>query len=86
MAYGSHSKHNPAWNRMKLSLLAKQLRRFLKNGIAVAEVRVGRDGETNNMSIEDGMRAIAAWSKERGDQDVGDGDISVRPCLPKGWA
>jgi len=68
---------------MKLSLLAKQLRRFLKNGIDMAELRLGRGGEATIMSIEDCMRAIASWSKERGNLDVGDGEISVRPCLPK---
>ena len=70
---------------MKLSLLAKQLRRFMKNGVDMADVRIGGDGEMQTISIEDGMRAIAKWSRERSDQDVADGDITVRPCLPSCW-
>ena len=80
----SHSKHNPEWNKMKLSMLAKQLRRFLHHGIQRAEVRLGYDGDSVDMTIEAAMKEVGVWTKRR-QGEVGDGEISVRPCLPRCW-
>jgi hypothetical protein len=79
----SHSKHNPAWNEMKLSMLAKQLRRFMKFGIVNAEVRLGFFEDYREMSLENALGEIEKWTKQHG--EVADGEINVKPCLPISW-
>jgi len=70
---------------MKLSMLAKQLRRFLQHGIKRAEVRLGYDAESVEMSLENAMKEVGSWTKRRQHGDVGDNEISVKPCLPRCW-
>jgi hypothetical protein len=81
----SHSKHNPDWNAMKVSLLIKQLNRFLKNGISNAEVRLGYFEEFRRMSLEETLKELRSWVKGKKGENVGDAEISVKPCLPKCW-
>lgn len=65
-------------------MLEKQLQRFLENGVDMAEVRLGF-GEANvKMGLADAIREIKVWSTRR-KVDVEDGEISVRPFLPKCW-
>lgn len=71
---------------MKLAMLAKQLQRFIRSGITRAEVRLGFDGKCKDMKIEEAVREIEMWTKERGvGREVGDGEIGVRPFLPRCW-
>jgi hypothetical protein len=71
---------------MKLSMLAKQLHRFIRFGITRAEVRLGFDEECKEMKIQEAVREIEAWTKERGVlREVRDGEIGVRPFLPRCW-
>jgi hypothetical protein len=67
---------------MKLSMLAKQLRRFIKFGIMNAEVRLGYNGIVKEMSLVCAVEEIEKWTKEHGGE-VGDGEIGVKPCLPR---
>jgi len=70
---------------MKLSLLAKQLRRFLQHGIQRAEVRLGYEAESIEMALEVAMKEVGCWTKRRQNVEVGDNEISVKPCLPRCW-
>ena len=67
-------------------MLAKQLHRFIKFGITRAQVRLGFDGKWREMKIEEAVREIEMWTKERGvGREVGEGEIGVRPFLPRCW-
>lgn len=70
---------------MKLTMLAKQLRRFMQHGIQRADVRLGYHAESIEMTIENAMKEVGSWTKKRQNGDVGDNEISVRPCLPRCW-
>ena len=67
---------------MKLSMLAKQLRRFVEFGILYAEVRLGFFEDYREMSLEGALEEIEKWTKEHG--DVADGEISVKPIFLDG--
>ena len=68
---------------MKLTLLAKQLRLLKQGGVSSAEVRLGYHAETVTMQIDVAMREITRWNRAAG--RIGDGEISVKPCLPRCW-
>jgi hypothetical protein len=67
---------------MKLALLMKQLHLFKDHGITKADVRLGYDVRAREMGIEDALREVSGW-KHR--DRIGDGEISVKPCLPRCW-
>jgi hypothetical protein len=67
---------------MKLSLLEKQLCLFKEHGIISADVRLGYDAETVEMGIDEAMDEVARWKVQ---ERIGDGEISVKPCLPRCW-
>jgi len=70
---------------MKLLMLSKQLLRFVEFGITRGDVRVGTDGEEVEMGLEKGVRRIEEWVERQGGREIGDGEISVRPHLPRCW-
>ena len=70
---------------MKISLLEKQVRRFLKFGVSHAEVRLGYFAEFEMMTLEMALKEIRKWVKGKKGEHVGDAEISVKPCLPKCW-
>jgi hypothetical protein len=70
---------------MKLAMLEKQISRFLEFGITTAEVRLGTYEEAKEMSLDMALKEIKSWTNERERGDVGDGEISVKPCLPQYW-
>ena len=70
---------------MKLLMLSKQLLRFVEFGITRGDVRMGSDGEEVEMGLEKGVRRIEEWVERHGGREIGDGEISVRPHLPRCW-
>jgi hypothetical protein len=70
---------------MKLSLLDKQLKRFLQYGITDAELRLGYFQEWEQVKLDESVKAIKKWINKRKGEHVGDTEISVKPCLPKCW-
>jgi hypothetical protein len=46
---------------------------------------VGSDGEEVEMGLEKGVRRIEEWVESQGGREIGDGEISVRPHLPRRW-
>jgi hypothetical protein len=70
---------------MKLLMLSKQLLRFVEFGITRGDVRVGNDGEDVEMGLEEGVKRIEEWVEGQVAREIGDGEISVRPHLPRCW-
>jgi hypothetical protein len=72
---------------MKLTMLAKQLLRFQQFSISMAEVRLGFDGDYIEMSIDRAIKEVGNWTKRKEEEDVEvlDGEISVKPFLPRNW-
>jgi hypothetical protein len=72
---------------MKLTMLAKQLLRFQQYSISRAEVRLGFDGDYIDMSIERAIKEVGNWTKWKEGEgvEVLDGEISVKPFLPRDW-
>jgi hypothetical protein len=67
---------------MKLEMLEKQLLRFLGHGIDKGEVRLGFDGESTILGLDEAIEEIKVWVGAG--KYVADGEISVRPMLPEG--
>ena len=70
---------------MKLLMLSKQLLRFIEFGISRGDVRVGREGEEEDMGLQRAVREIEEWVEEQGGREIGEVEICVRPHLPKCW-
>jgi hypothetical protein len=72
---------------MKLTMLAKQLLRFQQFSISRAEVRLGFDEDYIEMSIERAIKEVGRWTqrKEGEGVEVLDGEIGVKPSLPRDW-
>ena len=70
---------------MKLSLLVKQLERFHENGVTHGEVRLGFGCFETMMEFDVALKEIEKWVDERMGAEVAEGEISVKPVLPKCW-
>ena len=57
----------------------------MEYGITMAEVRVGGHAERVEMTLDMALREVGLWLEKRERRDVGETEISVRPCLPKCW-
>lgn len=67
---------------MKLSLLIKQLHRFLEFGIMRADLRLGYHGEMVETRLEDAIDEIKVWCKEKKGREIGDGEIALKLHFP----
>jgi len=70
---------------MKLLMLSKQLLRFVEFGITRGHIRLGMEGEEVEMDLERAVKVIEEWVERQGEREIGDGEISVRPHLPRCW-
>jgi hypothetical protein len=83
--FGSHSKNNPDWNKMKICMLKTQLLRFLNAGITHTELRLGFGAPVITTELKGVKGEIERWIEERGGIEVEDSELLVRPCLPACW-
>jgi hypothetical protein len=70
---------------MKLLMLSKQLLRFVEFGITRGDIRLGREAEEVEMGLERAVRVIEDWVERQGEREIAEGEISVRPHLPRCW-
>jgi len=70
---------------MKLLMLSKQLLRFVEFGISTGDVRIGYGGEETEMGLQRAVREVEEWVEREGGREIGAGEISVRPHLPRCW-
>jgi len=82
-AGGSHSKHNPSWNAMKITMLLSQLKLFINAGITTADVRMSYNDNTHTRKLQDIYQEIEELYQSG--KEIGEGEVSIRPELPESW-